>query len=683
MTDLNGVHVDQIFVHPAYDAGTQQNDVALMHLAGVATGATPIQLFTDTAGPAAGTAALISGWGTTSSGGVLSDIVKSADVHVLAAPGGACGDYALRFDPVTMLCGGEIAGGVDTCQGDSGGPLVVDPLGTPKLAGVTSWGDGCATLNFPGVYARVSTYVPWIQDHIDALWPSVDVLCPAGVTCTNVEIPGLTNGSAIEVKVKAHNAFGFGSGSAVSGPFTPVVATPVAPDAPTGVAAVARDGRAQVSWVAPVANGGAPVMDYEVSDGTTTRNVGSAATSFEFPGLANGVPKHFVVRAVNVAGTSVDSALSANVTPGVYGYIALVPARLMDTRPAGVTVDHVAQRTGAIPAAGTRAVVIGGRGGVPALVNSVVLNVMVDTPAAAGALTVYACGAAKPATPNVTFAKGLRTTAAVVTKLGSLARVCVFSSTAAQVLIDSQGYFPTGAKYTTVVTSRLFVGARPANSTATIAAAGAHGVPARSLIDAVVVKVTGSSVANSALTLYACGAVRPAVPDVVVSALVPSSNLVVVAPGALGTLCLFNTAAANVTVDVVGYLPVGSLFHPISDRRIVDSRAAGTTVDGLYARVGSRNVRANLSVVVAGRAGVPVDAGSALLRVTVVNPAAAGSVRVVPCGTPSGPTNVTFAAGKTVTNTVLSKFSAGGRVCVLSDTPVDVTISVDGYFAKN
>ncbi|KAF5923843.1 hypothetical protein HPG69_016331 [Diceros bicornis minor] len=65
-----------------------------------------------------------------------------------------------------MLCAGNLLEHkrVDSCQGDSGGPLMCERPGESWVVyGVTSWGYGCGVKDSPGVYTKVSAFVPWIK----------------------------------------------------------------------------------------------------------------------------------------------------------------------------------------------------------------------------------------------------------------------------------------------------------------------------------------------------------------------------------------------------------------------------------------------------------------------------------------------------------------------------------------
>ena len=62
-----------------------------------------------------------------------------------------------------MVCAGFSAGGRDACSGDSGGPLIVNGV----LAGVTSWGLGCAQPHFYGVSISVGQLRTWIDSYVN------------------------------------------------------------------------------------------------------------------------------------------------------------------------------------------------------------------------------------------------------------------------------------------------------------------------------------------------------------------------------------------------------------------------------------------------------------------------------------------------------------------------------------
>jgi|GEM_PF-2487406 len=163
------VAVAGVVVHPRYNRKTEDNDIALLNLASPLR-QRPIGLITpaqESRFAAAGTRATITGWGATSEGGGTPRRLQEARVPIRAQA--YCRrSYGANAITARMLCAGRNSGGVDSCQGDSGGPLVVqNAAGGWLLAGVTSWGEGCARPNRPGVYTRVSQFNDWIRSHVE------------------------------------------------------------------------------------------------------------------------------------------------------------------------------------------------------------------------------------------------------------------------------------------------------------------------------------------------------------------------------------------------------------------------------------------------------------------------------------------------------------------------------------
>jgi secreted trypsin-like serine protease len=163
--------VNAIFAHEGYNAYTHEHDLALLHLVTPVTlseaveivpllGSEQLELAT------AGALATVTGWGTTAEGGYSSGTLMEVEVPVVENE--LCNQsYGIISD--NMICGGYAEGGKDSCQGDSGGPLVVpDGEGNWYLAGIVSFGYGCARADFYGVYTRVSQYGAWVQSTIDS-----------------------------------------------------------------------------------------------------------------------------------------------------------------------------------------------------------------------------------------------------------------------------------------------------------------------------------------------------------------------------------------------------------------------------------------------------------------------------------------------------------------------------------
>ena len=178
----------QTIVHPSYGSGTSySHDFALVEIEGEFNFSNPnigkidlinaADVLAGSEDP--GVMATITGWGTLSSGGSMASTLQMVQAPIVANDvacgaatdeNGNSGDYGCSSLDGSMICAGDlINGGEDACQGDSGGPLAVRSVIDNRwlLIGATSWGYGCADVNYPGVWSRVSYVLDWIDDNAD------------------------------------------------------------------------------------------------------------------------------------------------------------------------------------------------------------------------------------------------------------------------------------------------------------------------------------------------------------------------------------------------------------------------------------------------------------------------------------------------------------------------------------
>ncbi len=162
-------NVAQIYVAPGYNGDPSKGkDAALLRLSSPLTlnaNVAVIELATDADASsfAPGDSALVSGWGTLSSGGASPNNLQSVSVPIVSNAQAAAAYGAANVTADQLAAGVLGVGGKDACQGDSGGPLVVSSPSGSLLAGIVSWGNGCALANFPGMYARVASFTSWID----------------------------------------------------------------------------------------------------------------------------------------------------------------------------------------------------------------------------------------------------------------------------------------------------------------------------------------------------------------------------------------------------------------------------------------------------------------------------------------------------------------------------------------
>ena len=126
-----------------------------------------------------GNNAIVSGWGALSSNGGSPDQLQAVVLPLISNAEANAAYRSVRITDDQLGAGLLGTGGRDSCQGDSGGPLAVsDGSGNGLLlAGVVSWGFGCASARFPGMYARVSAFQSWIT--------SITGIQPGGAAPTN------------------------------------------------------------------------------------------------------------------------------------------------------------------------------------------------------------------------------------------------------------------------------------------------------------------------------------------------------------------------------------------------------------------------------------------------------------------------------------------------------------------
>jgi len=157
-------NVQTIIKHPDYNSSSINNDFALVRLNGSSSiapvGIDDTNISSDYPDGKGNLWVIGLGNTSTSEKAIYPDRLNHVEVKYVSNYS-CCNTYSYGCHEITenMMCAADP--GQDSCQGDSGGPLYDSSSG--KLVGLVSFGDDCASPNYPGVYARLGTQFNWIK----------------------------------------------------------------------------------------------------------------------------------------------------------------------------------------------------------------------------------------------------------------------------------------------------------------------------------------------------------------------------------------------------------------------------------------------------------------------------------------------------------------------------------------
>nr|XP_019575623.1 PREDICTED: cathepsin G-like [Rhinolophus sinicus] len=151
------ISVLRAIAHPGYNDKTNLNDIMLLQLKNRARrnrSVRPVALPRSQAMLRAGTVCTVAGWGRVSLNGGT-DTLRDVRLHVQRDQ--ECSGRFRFYTGQTQICVGDRRQKKSAFKGDSGGPLVCNNV----AQGIVSYGSGTGTP--PGVFTRVTHFLPWIK----------------------------------------------------------------------------------------------------------------------------------------------------------------------------------------------------------------------------------------------------------------------------------------------------------------------------------------------------------------------------------------------------------------------------------------------------------------------------------------------------------------------------------------
>jgi hypothetical protein len=335
--------------------------------------------------------------------------------------------------------------------------------------------------------------------------------------------------------------------------------------------------------------------------------------------------------------------------------------------------------------------------GIARAATAVVLNVTAIDPSTRLNVTVWPTGLPKPVASSLNITPGKVIANQVTVKLGASGFLAGSGSISlstnmgeTDIVVDVVGYYVksrpgTGSQLQPVTPFRVLSSRDAIGPYATpwgpaqTRSVPMPGVPANATAVVLNVTVTQSTAPRSHLRVFPTGQPLPTASSLNFEAGINTPNLVTVGLSG-GSVNIYNHAGSvHVIADVVGWFgPTGSLFVPIGNERVLDSRPESAV--GPLSRWGPGQTQ-ELQLGGAGR--IPMGAAAVVLNLTGVGATLNTNIRVFPAAAvvPDISNLNLVGGGPPRPNAVVVGLSASGAVGIYNHAgSVDLVADVLGYF---
>jgi uncharacterized delta-60 repeat protein len=368
-------------------------------------------------------------------------------------------------------------------------------------------------------------------------------------------------------------------------------------------------------------------------------------------------------------------------------YVAQAATRVLDTRAGGAA--------GKVGARGAVDAVVTGAGRAPTNATAVVVNVTATDADAAGYITVWPAGTARPEVSSLNVGSAAGTIANLVTvPLSSSGALSLFSEAGAHLVVDLVGYYAPvdapvkGGRFQPVtpvraLDTRAFGGA-VAPAIADLSIGSIPGLPATG-VSAIVANLTATDSTNAGfVTVWPrVDGARPLTSNLNLDAAGQTrANQIIVGVGD-GTIRLATASGSQLIVDVVGYITndaapaaLAGLFVPLTAARVLDTRS------GIGTRVGV--VRAGERIEVNATGALPVANPLAVVgNLTATQSTAPGFVTMWATTNGARPDVSTInldAPDQTRANHVMTTIGGDGRLSLYAEAGAHLVLDLAGAY---